>query len=90
MHAEVFVDDCTRIALQLASLPAQHVTVGIVGGSDLVKISEQLNADKSEYAVAAASPRHIPDRPTTHTRCFPLQTTTLLMPLLLPRSDSVV
>ena len=57
-----------------------------------MKISEQLNADKSEYAVAAASPRHMPDRPTTRSRCFPLQTRIAfrLMPLLLPRSNSVV
>ena len=64
MHAMPPLDKLIRIALTLVSLPAQHVTVGIVGGSDLVKISEQLNADKSAHAVAAASPHHLADRPT--------------------------
>jgi hypothetical protein len=66
---------CTRTpgARRVAASPAtavshspktfsQHCAVGIVGGSDLVKISEQLGPDSASTKTASATPL------TSHTR----------------------
>ena len=46
-----------KLALGRYGTSLQHVTVGIVGGSDLVKIQEQLGSNGALHGAAARPPR---------------------------------
>ena len=63
-----------RVSILTIEHSAQHVTVGIVGGSDLVKISEQLgknSAPRSAYrmCIALMDPPHTPPDQCQLGRC---------------------